>query len=975
MKKTFILLVSAIIICAIYAADKLRLVIKNSNATEMNISGIDSITFSGEDYLLIHKNDKTSSSYALADIDSLKFTGSPDTVSITFSQSSVTVNNPLSGQGVDVTVSGTDVVVNSVLSDNEVRYLISGSSSDGSLKFYSACKLELILNGLTLTNADGPAINNQSTKRTTITLAAGTTNTLTDGSTYASSTEDQKGTLFSEGQLIFNGTGNLSVQGNKGHAICSDDYIEIEGGIITVTGAVKDGIHSKDHFNLENGTVLITAAGDAIECEAGKIKVEGGSLTSTISSADAKGLKCDSTLNVTGGTIYFTVSGNQAKGLKSGGVMNLSGGTITINTSGAAVTSAYLSGYDVSYCTAIKCDTTINISGSAITVSATGIGGKGISSDQNINISNGTINITNSGNGATYTNSTGTADAYAGSGIEADGNIYISAGNVTIVSSGTATKGISADGTLTIGSSSTTPVVNVTNSGTKLLVSGTANYTTAVYAEPKALKSDGDMILNSGTYTLSTSQQGSEIVDTDANLNVNGGNFTLTLGGNQSKGLKSTGAMTLAGGTIGITATGGVVLENVAAATYDPSYCAAIKPDGLLTISGANITINHSGAGGKGISATAGVNMTGGVVKITTSGAGSTYKNSSGTTDSYSTACISSDTNINILDGSLTTSSSGNGGKGLKADGAIIIGSSSTTPTLSLTTTGAMFTVSSSTSTGGGGGGGSSSSTDYCHPKTLVSDGDITINSGNITISSSDDGIKSETSITINGGTTTIANSTEGIESKTITMNGGAVYVTASDDGINATASTQAGGTETTDASYFYMKGGVLTTVATSGDAVDSNGNFQMTGGTLVAFGPSNSTNEDIDVNGNILINGGTFLGACMNSSMFESITSSSTQVGVNLKASSTVSTSKGYFRIQDASGNDLGTFITPNAYYYFHFSSPSLKTSTTFYIYTGGSYSGGTTKGGYCTGGTYSNGTQKKTFTTSSSKISTLSI
>ncbi|MDD3078710.1 MAG: hypothetical protein PHH37_06365 [Paludibacter sp.] len=107
---------------------------------------------------------------------------------------------------------------------------------------------------------------------------------------------------------------------------------------------------------------------------------------------------------------------------------------------------------------------------------------------------------------------------------------------------------------------------------------------------------------------------------------------------------------------------------------------------------------------------------------------------------------------------------------------------------------------------------------------------------------------------------------------------------------------------------------------------------------------------------------------------MFESITSSSTQVGVNLKTSSTVSSASSFFRIQDASGNDLGTFKTPRAGYYFHFSSPNLKKSTTYYIYTGGSYSGGTTEGAYFHDGTYSGESQKKTFTTGSSTITTVS-
>ena len=114
--------------------------------------------------------------------------------------------------------------------------------------------------------------------------------------------------------------------------------------------------------------------------------------------------------------------------------------------------------------------------------------------------------------------------------------------------------------------------------------------------------------------------------------------------------------------------------------------------------------------------------------------------------------------------------------------------------------------------------------------------------------------------------------------------------------------------------------------------------------------------------------------GGCMNSGMFESI-SSTAQVGVNLKSTSAVSTASGFFQIKDASGTVIGTFKTPLAYYYFHLSSPDMKVSTAYSIYTGGTYTGGTTTGGYCTGGTYSGGTLKKSFTTGTSKVSTLTL
>jgi trimeric autotransporter adhesin len=741
MKKSLIIIIALVCIVAVWAVEKLNIYKLDKTVSSYNVTELDSLTFVNSNSILrVYKSDLTQADFAVTEIDSINFSGTPDTVFVNYSGSAATVTNQLSGHGIEVTVNNADVSVQSTLDNNEVCYVLSGSSTDGSFKVYSSYKLELVLKGLTLQNSDGPAINIQSGKKATITLASATSNSLTDGATYSTSTEDQKATLFSEGQLIFKGSGALNVKSNAAHAICSDDYIEIEGGIISVTASAKDGIHTNGHFNLESGTLNILATGDAVDCETGRINISGGSLISTVATADAKGLKCDSTFTMSGGYVQLTVSGNQAKGIKSVGAMNFSGGEVKINTSGAAVLVSSGSGYDASYCTAIKGENDINVSGTKITITATGLGAKGISSD--------------------------------------------------------------------------------------------------------------------------------------AAINIAGGDLT-----------------------------------------------------------------------------------------ITTSGGGSTFKNASNVTDSYSATCISADKNITILTGTVTTTSSGSGGKGIVATGTITIGDTNNAPTLSLKTSGAKFTVS-----------GSGNSADYNHPKTLKSDGALTINNGIISINSTDDGIKSEVSITINGGTTTISNSTEGIESKIITMNGGNVYVTASDDGINGTASTQAGGTESNDGSYFYMKGGIMTAFATSGDAVDCNGNLSMTGGTLVAFGPNNTTNEDVDANGTLLINGGLLFGGCMKSNMFESI-SSTTQVGANLKGSSAIATASGFLQIKDGSGTVIGTFKTPYAYYYFHVSSPSMKISTAYSIYTGGTYTGGSTIGGYCTGGTYSGGTLKKSFTTGTSKVSTLTL
>jgi trimeric autotransporter adhesin len=708
----------------LFAQEKMYIHTSGNVTSDALISETDSVYFSSDNSTVYLKTTGSLTPYTISKIDSISFDEGSDAVYVTYNGNTATIINPFASQGVVVTATDGDVIVVSTL-DKEINYILSGTTSNGMFKIYSNHKFDLILNAVSITNADGPAIDIQSGKKCTVILNAGASSSLTDGSSYASSTEDQKATFFSEGQLEFQGTGSLTVKSVSKHAICSDDYIYVQNGTITVSGAYKDGIHSKDYFKMSGGTLNITATGDGIDCEGGQILVSGGTITTINAVADAKGMTCDSTMEISGGTIAMTVSGNQSKGIKCAQKMSLNGGSITINTSGAVVLAASGSGYDPSYCTAIKGDDTIAISGTKITVTSTGAGCKGISSDKGINIISGNVNITTSGTGAKYTNSGGTAD-------------------------------------------------------------------------------------------------------------------------------------------------------------------------------------------------------------------------------SYSASCLSSDGNITITGGSAVLSSSGAGGKGISADGTITLGDANHSPTVTITTTGSKFAVSG---------------TDYCHPKAIVSTGAITIQNGTIVISSSDDGIHSEASITQNSGNVTIINSVEGVESKYITINGGNINVTASNDGFNATFSTVSGGTESNDGSCLYLKGGYVVASCTQGDAIDSNGNIVMSGGTVIVHGPTSAPEESVDFNGTFVISGGFLIAAGTNSNMNKAMSSTSTQNGIYATTSSGVGANS-IFHIQDASGNDLATFKPIRSAYSFLFSSPKLVNGS-YSIYTGGT-STGTSSDGLCTGGTYSGGTAKKTFTIS---------
>lgn len=241
----------------------------------------------------------------------------------------VSVDNPLADKGVTVTVNGQDVVINA--SASSVAYEISGTTADGSLKIYSDKKLKLSLNKTSITNSEGPAINIQSGKRVFVVL--NNHNTLEDGSSYATSTEDQKGTFFSEGQLIFSGSGTLNVTGNNKHGIVSDDYIRVLSGHIIVHKASSDAIHANDGIYIDGGTFDIKANSDGIEAEKGEIIINSGEFKiNVVDDGIAASWDEDNTIDpyviINGGN--FEITTTEGEGIESKSILTINGGNINI---------------------------------------------------------------------------------------------------------------------------------------------------------------------------------------------------------------------------------------------------------------------------------------------------------------------------------------------------------------------------------------------------------------------------------------------------------------------------------------------------------------------------------------------------------------------------------------------------------------------------------------------------------------------
>ena len=317
----------------------------------------------------------------------------------------------------------TYLIINS--SAKNAEYEVSGSCDDGALLIFSEKKFKLTLNNLSLKSNNWPAINIQSGKRCFVVMNG--ESSLTGAAGIMKLGEDfkdldAKATLFSEGELIFSGNGELKVIGNAQHAICSDDYVRILNGKLTVLGAQSDGIHANDSVFINGGTIDITSKANGIQCEKGFIYVNDGTTNITsgktgiradykdfsedsslieqpfvliekgtvkIETAELKGhgIESGSHLLITGGEVTIATKGNSAKGLKSGTNKDstVKGDIVIAKTAKVNITVSGSSNAAV----AVKSEAGIYLRGGLLEAVADGSGGMGLSASENVVISGG----------------------------------------------------------------------------------------------------------------------------------------------------------------------------------------------------------------------------------------------------------------------------------------------------------------------------------------------------------------------------------------------------------------------------------------------------------------------------------------------------------------------------------------------------------------------------------------------------------
>lgn len=436
------------------------------------------------------------------DDDYIENTTFAKTITITFSTSGAA---SVSGddEGI-VSINGNDVTANNK-TDKVVKYILTGETSDGFFKLYSSKKQAIVLNGVNITNPDGAAINNQSKKRTFIVLNDGSKNYLTDGTKYndAVDSEDMKACFFSEGQLVFSGSGYLEVDANCKAGIRSDDYVR----------------------TLPKTNIFVDASA-------------------------GNGIRGNDAVIITGGVVNVNVTGTADKGISSDGEVRLDGGRTTIMTSGGYEYDE--EDLDYTACAGIKADSIVNINGGELNIKSTGIGGKGINSDDKININDGVIRIIITGK--RHKDSKGSVSP---KGIKADGNITIKGGQTQIRLEGTGdgTEALESKGEIHIeaGTLECYSYDDAINSKGNLYIDG--GYVYARATNNDAIDSNMNLYINGGVVIAEGGQQPECGIDAAEGYSayINGGTVIAVGGGLQAISSSSKQASIAVSASLGTT--------------------------------------------------------------------------------------------------------------------------------------------------------------------------------------------------------------------------------------------------------------------------------------------------------------------------------------------------------------------------------------------------------------------------------------
>ncbi len=271
--------------------------------------------------------------------------------------------------GADLTITEAGVYVLSGTAENCTMYVNAGDDD----------KVQLVLDGLSVTNTDFPCIYVQNADKVFITVSADSTLSVT-GSFRADGSVNTDGVIFSRCDLTLNGTAALTIASTD-NGIVSKDDLKVTGGTYTVTASSKC-FEANDSIRIAGGSLTLKAGTDGLHAEneedgtLGYVYIGGGTLDIT---ATDDGIHASSVVQIDGGSITVTA----AEGIE-GTVIRINDGTIVISARDDGINAAWKSS---SYTPVVE------INGGDIAITMGQGDTDGIDSNGDIVINGGTVQV------------------------------------------------------------------------------------------------------------------------------------------------------------------------------------------------------------------------------------------------------------------------------------------------------------------------------------------------------------------------------------------------------------------------------------------------------------------------------------------------------------------------------------------------------------------------------------------------------
>lgn len=250
----------------------------------------------------------------------------------------------LNGASAEIAGGGAEAENGMIAISDAGTYSLSGTLNDGQILINAPedAAVTLILNGVTINSSTSAPIYAQSASALTVTLAEGSENTLNDAAEYiyASEGDDEpEAALFSDVDLIIDGTGSLTVNANYQDGISTDDSLTINDSPIITVNAVDDALRGNDAITINGGVYTLNAVeGDGLKSseQESVILIEGGEFTIT---AEDDGVQSDRDFTMNAGTFVITAGGD---GIHSEYNLVINDGSINVLDSEEGIEGAFI---------------------------------------------------------------------------------------------------------------------------------------------------------------------------------------------------------------------------------------------------------------------------------------------------------------------------------------------------------------------------------------------------------------------------------------------------------------------------------------------------------------------------------------------------------------------------------------------------------------------------------------------------------